>query len=392
MMQLQFVRIGRWRCLPIAIVAVSLSFVLQSCTKDEDQPQVESIHRLKIVDEGPESATQPLSAVLDLDYNAEESWWKWRDILLSRLRHHQFEDLDRFADEVREARARFPGGAWKLFEIYDETNEPSAGPDVTEEEWQSHLKLFEEWIGKYPESATARAGYAGTLVRYAWHARGFRPGKDLTSTQSRLFAERLKRAKDVAVEALSLGMRCPHLYAVLLSVGQGEGWSILEYDKVFDAAITYEPLYRAFYHQKGSYLLPRWYGRDGDWQAFAEKSADRLGGAEGEDMFFFIYSDMASFYYGERDLPRLVEPVWDRLKEGFDAKERLHGVTADQRTVFGHYAYVVGDRATVHTTLEKLGAYWNQGLWGSLERDQLMAWVAGTDRQARADFLPRRTN
>jgi hypothetical protein len=385
-MQLQQVRIERWSRLAVAVVTISLAIVLQSCTKAEDRTQVKSIHRLKVVDEDPESAKQPLSTVLDLDDNAEQSWWTWRDALLSRLRHHQFEDLDKFADEVRETRARFPGGRWKLLDIYDDTNEPSAGADVTDEEWQAHLKLFEEWIAQYPDSPTARAGYADTWVRYAWHARGVGPARELTSTQRGLFAERLKRAREVAVEALSRGVRCPHLYAVLLNVGQGEGWSRGEYDKVFEAALKYEPLYRSFYHGKGSYLLPRWYGQEGDWQSFADESAVRLEGDTGADMFFFIYTDMASYYYGERDLPGLVRPVWNRLKEGFDAQERLHGVTPDQRTIFGHYAYLVGDREAVQTVLDKLGPHWNQGLWGPLERDQLIAWAAQSDKRASAGF------
>ena len=390
-MQLQFVRIERSTRLRIALVAISLSITLVSCTKANEQP-VEKIHRLKVVDENPESAKQPLSSVLDLDYNAEQSWWTWREILLSRLRHHQFEDIDKFADDVRQTRARFPGGGWKLFAIYDNTNEPSAGSDVTEEEWQTHLKLFEEWIAKYPNSPTARAGYADSWVRYAWHARGAGWARDLNSTQKTLFAERLRRAKEIAEDALSGGVRCPQLYSVLLSVAQGQGWSRKEYDEVFEAAIAYEPLYRRFYHHKGTYLLPRWFGREGDWESFAEDTADRLGGDAGADIFFFIYSDMASYYYGERDLPSLVRPAWNRLKEGFDAKERLYGVTADQWTTFGHYAYIAGDRATVQTVLDKLGDHWNQGLWGALQRDQLITWAADSDKQASADFSHRKMN
>jgi hypothetical protein len=385
-MELKSVRIGRSSWLGIAAFVLGLSITLQACTKSESASAVESFHRLKVVDEDPESAKQPLSSVLDLDYNADLSWWTWREVLLSRLRHHQFEDIDKLADDVRETRARFPGGGWRLFSIYDVTNEPSAGADVTEQEWQAHLALFEEWIAKYPDSATARAGYADTWVRYAWHARGAGPGKGLSSTQSKLFAERLKRAKEVAVEALSLGLSCPHLYSVLLSVGQGEGWNRKQYNEVFETALSYEPLYRSFYHKKASYLLPRWYGREGEWQSFAEESADRLGGDAGADMFYFIYTDMASYYYGERDLAELVGPAWNRLKEGFEAKEGLHGVSPDERTTFGRYGYIVGDRAVVQNVLDKLGSYWNQGLWGSLQRDQLIEWATASDKHARADF------
>jgi len=195
-MQLHCVRIGRSPRLLITLVGLSLSVTLQSCTRAEGQPDADSIHRLNVADEDPESARQPLAAVLDLDYSKELSWWTWREVLLSRLRHHQFEDLDEFADEARATRGRFPGGDWKLFNIYDVTNEPAAGADVTEEEWQAHLGLFEDWIQKYPDSATARAAYADTWVRYAWHARGPRAARDLSATQKKLFAERLERAKD----------------------------------------------------------------------------------------------------------------------------------------------------------------------------------------------------
>jgi hypothetical protein len=250
-MKLSHVRIQRWWRLTLALVTMSLAIVFHSCTKADDSPavdapQVQNVHRLKVVDEDPESAKQPLSWVLDLDYNTDESWWTWRDVLLSRLRHRQFEDIDKFADEVRETRARFPGGGWKLFDIYDETNEPSAGADVTEEEWQAHLKLFEEWIAQYPNSPTARAAYADTWIRYAWHARGSGAARDVSLTQRKLFEERLKRAKEIAVEALRLPVRCPHLYSVLLSIGQAEGWSRKEYDEMFEAAVAFEPLYRAF--------------------------------------------------------------------------------------------------------------------------------------------------
>jgi len=388
-MELKNVWTGRSSWIGIAVFVFGLSTTLQSCTKADDRQEVESVHRLKVVDEDPQSAKQPLSAVLDLDYTTELSWWTWRDVLLSRLRHHQFEDLDKFADDARASRSRFPGGGWKLFNIYDVTNEPAAGADVTEEEWQAHLKLFEEWIANNPDSATARAGYADTWVRYAWHARGPKPARELSSTQKKLFAERLKRAKEVVVDSMSHGLRCPQFYSVLLSVGQGEGWNRSQYDEVFEAAVAYEPLYRSFYHKKGSYLLPRWYGRDGDWEAFAEESADRLGADAGADLFYFIYTDMASSYYGERDIPGLVRPVWNRLKEGFDAKERLHGATPDEQARFGHYAYLVGDRPVVQNVLKKLGNQWNQGVWGAVQRDQLIAWAAESDNQASADLALR---
>jgi hypothetical protein len=61
---LQFVKIeGRCR-LGIVLASISLAIVFQSCTKAEDQ-QVGNIHRLKVVDETPVSAKQPLSLVLD---------------------------------------------------------------------------------------------------------------------------------------------------------------------------------------------------------------------------------------------------------------------------------------------------------------------------------------
>src|SRR5262245_49558709 len=114
----RYFRLERWGRF-LALGTISMAIALPSCAKHSDQPVEGSIQRLRVINEDPESAERPLSSVLDLDYTDGQSWKTFKSIVQSRLRHRQFEDLDKFADEVRKTGARFPGGGWKLFMIYD---------------------------------------------------------------------------------------------------------------------------------------------------------------------------------------------------------------------------------------------------------------------------------
>jgi hypothetical protein len=68
-------------------------------------------------------------------------------------------------------------------------------------------------------------------------------------------------------------------------VALGEGWNLAAYDKVFNEAVAFESTYTYFYNNKVMYLLPRWFGQEGDWQKFAAQSADKMGSEAGDILY-----------------------------------------------------------------------------------------------------------
>ena len=57
------------------------------------------------------------------------------------------------------------------------------------------------------------------------------------------------------------------------TVALGQGWRRNEYDALYKKAVEGEATYYEFYFRKAYYLLPRWYGKPGEWERFAEEAA-----------------------------------------------------------------------------------------------------------------------
>ena len=62
--------------------------------------------------------------------------------------------LDCLADAARARKARFPGGAWKLRNIYIGLDSPQPG-HPTQDDWQRHMELVQTWGQRNPNSVTA---------------------------------------------------------------------------------------------------------------------------------------------------------------------------------------------------------------------------------------------
>ena len=96
----------------------------------------------------------------------------YKDTISGMLHERNFEQLDCVADHARSNQERFPGGMWKLHELYKGLSEPVAQQHATEEDWKRLLELLQSWIAEQPKSITARVALASAWINYAWDARG----------------------------------------------------------------------------------------------------------------------------------------------------------------------------------------------------------------------------
>jgi hypothetical protein len=71
-------------------------------------------------------------------------------------------------------------------------------------------------------------------------------------------------------------------------------------------------------------LLPRWHGEEGEWERFVEESTLNVGGAEGDIIFFAVYSQMLSLH--DITFMNTHQRAWPRLLSGFRSIEKLYGV------------------------------------------------------------------
>jgi len=96
---------------------------------------------------------------------------EYRTAIAQLLKQEKFADLDCLADDARAGKTRFPGGGWKLRNIYIGLDSPQPG-HPTQEDWLRHMELVHLWGKRNPSSIAAPIALAESYAGYAWDARG----------------------------------------------------------------------------------------------------------------------------------------------------------------------------------------------------------------------------
>lgn len=221
-----------------------------------------------------------LRAIASSEQNERDTILAQTESLLSAS---DYDGLERIANGYRNSKATFADGEWKLSVFYDDLSYYLR--QTPEENWVSRLNKLKEWVATKPDSITARVALAECLAGYAFHGRGAAYANEVQEEQWRRFKERLDEAKEVLDQAKSLQQKCPGWSAAYLRLAVGLEWDRNQYDEFLASAIADEPTYNVYYYRAAWYLLPWWFGEDGDWEDFAKSAADRVGGSDGDILY-----------------------------------------------------------------------------------------------------------
>jgi hypothetical protein len=272
-----------------------------------------------------------------------------------------FAGLDTLADEARAKRLRFGMGSWRIAQFYD-TLELSAklGEDV----WQERLAMLREWQQQRPLSITARVALADALTDYAWKARGTEYAPKVKQAGWKLFGERLAEAWAVLKDARQLPAKDPYWWSVAQTVALGQQWEREDYDKLFREAIAYEPEFWGYYIKKAHYLLPRWNGKPGEWESFAEESINEPGGL-GPEVYARIVINMNSYY---QQIFHESKARWDLTKAGFETIRERYPDSTEMLSEFAMLATQGNDAKCSREMFDALGDRIDRRAWKSKDR------------------------
>jgi hypothetical protein len=274
-----------------------------------------------------------------------------------------FEWLDKEAAKQRLAKERLPGGYWKLRQVYRIIEESAPGKDGTAEAWEAHIGKLELWSRQRSTSTTARVALALSWIDYGWRARGTGFSDSITPQGQALFTSRLGTAETILRDASKLNEKCPEWYLASLLLARGQGWEREEFESVFAAGIALEPTYYYLHNAKAGYLLPRWYGEPGEWEQFAEVSANRLGGEQGDVLFFAVYSSMMEYH--SLDFMNTHKQAAPRLLRGFRAIEKLYGSTPQRLNEAALISVFANVPATAADLMKQIGEDYDESVWRS---------------------------
>jgi hypothetical protein len=295
----------------------------------------------------------------------------YRSTISGLLDSEDFKQLDCIADSVRSNKTRFAGGFWQLRSFYRGVSEVQG--HATEEDWRTRIEHLQKWSTANPTSITARVALAEAYTSYAWHARGDGMGDTVTDNGWKLFGQRIDQARMTLEDASSLPSRCPEWYSAMLLVARAQGWDIDKVTELLKKAAAFAPDYYYNYRSLAVYMLPKWEGQDGDASRFAEDSANRVGGAQGDILYFQIATGIVCAC----DEPEFIRMSWPRLQKGYEALEKQYGASVSMLNTFALMATKNGDSVAADAVFKRIGDNFDKEEWVTQDFfNQMKTWAS----------------
>ncbi len=274
------------------------------------------------------------------------------------------EGLEALAAELRTSKEALDGGTWLLSHFYGTaTRFERAEPEATEA-----MTFYESWARERPENITAQVSLAMALTQYAWTARGSGWAKEVTPEGWRLMEERLDRAWEILDRAAELEESCPGWYEAGQSVALGQGWDRDVYFEFVNEAIALQPTYGRYFTNTCYWLLPRWHGEVGDFEAWISEQADAEP-TEKQDWQYARLVWMANMMPVKNQLVFEEGRLdWERTKRGFETWLATDPENLNVRFQFTQQALLAGDRETARAQFEVTGGKYFPGMWKDVEQ------------------------
>lgn len=282
--------------------------------------------------------------------------------VLELFQNGQYGQIDALAEQLRTQRTRFHGGGWQLNTLYTAIDSPGAMTS-TDADWQALIAKLQNWIDSDKSSPTPRVALAHAYITFAWKARGNGFANTVTPQGFALFNQRIQSARSTLEAAKSIAVNCPEWYRAMQTVALAQGWPRNQIEPLVQSALAHEPEYFYFAIAQANYLLPKWYGRPGDTEAYAAQVADTIGGREGDIVYYMIAGSLNC-------CRRLQAPAMDeaRIQRGFLSLDQLYGATNRERNIAAFLALRAGDTETAQQLFARIGNDWAAGVWGSKAR------------------------
>jgi hypothetical protein len=118
-----------------------------------------------------------------------------------------------------------------------------------------------------------------------------------------------------------------------------------DYDAIFTQATQAEPDYKGYYDARASFLLPRWYGTEGEWVRDLTQSADRIGGEEGDLLYARVVWSVDEYDNEKITFDEKKSVSWSRVERGFETIRKRFPTSLAAMNERARLAFLAGDKA-----------------------------------------------
>ena len=275
------------------------------------------------------------------------------------LKTKDYDKLDDLAAKYRSNKECYADCSQKLALVYDGIEPKEEALNTT---WEARLQEIRDWIEAKPQSVTARIAMARCMVSYAWKARSSDYASKVSDESWQSFFKRLNEAVDILNEAKNLKDPCPAYWSTLMMASLGLQVTKPQFNDIFQQAIKAEPDYKYYYHTRAVFLLPRWYGDEGEWEKDLARSADNIGGTEGDMVYAQVVWGI--HHYGSSiDVFEGNKISWDRVDRGFEVILKQFPDSLAAKNERAHLAALAGDKAKAREYFIKTQGRVDLSMW-----------------------------
>lgn len=280
-----------------------------------------------------------------------------------------FDEIEKMAGLLRRHKCRYSGGAWQLSYFYDGLKKGCG--DISPDNREEFTALIERWKSAYPESATPLITQAAVHMAYGWDARGDGYAHTVTEENWKVFYKELGIAMDHLLEAEALNGNDPHLYSMMLNICNCLDYSASKMQDIFDKGIAIDLGYFPLYFTRTWFLTPRWGGKPGEVERFAEKVYDLTQEEYGYTLYALIASALA-IRIGTNDF--LHDHSFDREKVYKGCIELMEEFPESHYYINQYclMACINGDQEKAKNLFDKIGSNIEDSVWRN--RAEFLKW------------------
>jgi hypothetical protein len=277
------------------------------------------------------------------------------------FKREDFETLEILGHELRRSRERLNDGSWLSEAFFSSFR---LGTAASKAKYTATEQRLTRWEQAFPYSNVLPMVKGGLHLDLAWKWRGNGFADTVTEEGWRGFKAELAAARQI-IENNPAEQVYPEYYALMQTVALGQGWPREEYMRLFNRAIDIEPEYYKFYCRVAYYLLPRWHGKKGEWERFAEEQRQRKGpGGAGDALYARIAWSMREYY---DNIFRDSAISWDIVASGYQYLIRQYPNSRYLKSLYANLCWKAGDRFRLAQALPEAKADPDMTVWVNLE-------------------------
>lgn len=264
----------------------------------------------------------------------------------------QYDKIEEVAARFRSRQSEWSNGDWKLTALYDQVSNPA--DTKSDAAFDARIAQLKDWIKQKPESVVAQIALAFAYGNGAIRARGTGYADTVTEQGGKLMEQRAELAHKALAVVSAQRKSYPEWYKAATTVARLGVMERKRYEELVDEGTRLFPRYHELPIAHAYYLLPRWYGEQGEWESYAARAADRVGGTEGDILYARIIWDFAKYPTFFKEVMAESKVSWSREKRGWAALFKRYPDNLRVATRYAMRASQNGDLVTARGLFQKV--------------------------------------